>query len=593
MLAELNAPTVAAAAALATRFATAEPFRHVVIDDFFAPDYAQQLLAEFPPFERGNALNEAGQPGLKSTIEQIAALGGSFARLDQLIQTRAFLDWLGEVTGIAHLKYDPHYFGGGTHENRPGQDLDVHIDFNRHPVTQWHRRLNLIVYLNPVWEAGFGGCLELHSEPRKPEEDRVSQVVPAFNRCVIFETTESSWHGFSRIVLPAECSQDARRSVALYFYTVDRPAAEQADRHSTVYVDRPLPARFQPGLTLSQADVDELRSLWDRRMQHHQMLYRDLQALQAQLDRALAARVGASWGLRRVVGAMLRRLGLKGRVKAAPPRRPAAVVAAAPPVIAGGTLCPTCEQLAQQRVVGTVAPTQEARFHVAEFRLLECAACQSVYLDPRPSPEDLRALYQDAEQFSDSTYTDPQRVAAMLEYYGGALRNHRLLPAGGGRMLEVGAGFAWVARACKALAPQVTTIAQDVTAECAERCPWVDHYLLGELEVAATLGPFQLISLTHVIEHLVAPLQAIGRLSTLLSAGGRMFITAPYRPRGWRSGDGLQPWLDYSYLHVPAHISYLSRAWFEHAAARWGLVLLHFDPDHDNQQAFEAVLGKR
>lgn len=593
MLAELNAPTVAAAEALATRFAAAQPFRHVVIDDFFAPDYAQQLLAEFPPFERGNALNEAGQPGLKSTIEPIAALGGSFARLDQLIQTRAFLDWLGQVTGIARLKYDPHYFGGGTHENRPGQDLDVHIDFNRHPVTQWHRRLNLIVYLNPVWEAGFGGCLELHSEPRKPAEDRIRQVVPAFNRCVIFETTESSWHGFTRIVLPPGCSQDARRSVALYFYTVDRPAAERADKHSTVYVDRPLPARFQPGLTLQQSDVDELHSLWDRRMQHNQMLYRDLQDLQAQLDRALAARLGASWGLRRVVGGVLRRLGLRGRAKLAPVQAPVSAVATTLDAGAAQALCPTCEQLGPQRVVGTVAPTHDASFHVAEFRLLECATCQSVYLDPRPSPEDLRALYQDAEQFSDSTYTDPQRVAAMLDYYGGALRNHRLLPAAGGRMLEVGAGFAWVARACKAQSPQVTTVAQDVTAECAERCPWVDRYLVGEIDVAAAWGPFQLISLTHVIEHLVAPLQAIGRLAGLLGADGRMFITAPYRPRGWRSGDGLQPWLDYSYLHVPAHISYLSRAWFEHAAARCNLVLLHFDPGHDDQQAFEAVLARR
>ena len=31
----------------------ADPFPHVVIDEFFAADYAERLLAEFPPFEAG------------------------------------------------------------------------------------------------------------------------------------------------------------------------------------------------------------------------------------------------------------------------------------------------------------------------------------------------------------------------------------------------------------------------------------------------------------------------------------------------------------------------------------------------------------
>lgn len=590
-MAELAPQTLAEVQQQALRFGSAKPFRHVVIDGFFAPDFAARLLDSFPPFERGNALNEAGLPGLKSTVDQIATLGGAYAQLDSLIQTPAFLGWLGEVTGIAELKYDPHYFGGGTHENRPGQDLDVHIDFNRHPVTGWHRRLNLIVYLNPEWDPAWGGCLELHSDPRQPDTDRIEWVVPTFNRCVIFETTEHSWHGFTRIVAPPERPQLSRRSVALYFYSRERPAAELADTHSTIYVDRPLPDRFQPGLKLSQADVDELRALWDRRMQHTQMLYRDLQALQVQLDRALASRVGSRSGVRRWVGSVLRRLGLRSAPAVASPQLEAPV-AAETALLAPLPICPTCEQPAEQTVVGVVDPTHGAAFHVACFQLVECAGCQSVYLDPRPTPDDLRALYQDAVQFSDGTYTDPQRIAAMLEYYGGALRNHQLLPPAGGRMLEVGAGFAWVARACKALAPQVTTIAQDVTAECAERCPWVDQYLLGEIDVAQAHGPFQLISLTHVIEHLVSPMQALGRLAGLLAPGGHLFVTAPYRPPGWRSGDGIAPWLGYSYLHVPAHISYLTRAWFEQAARRWGLVLKHFDPSHDGQQAFEAVLTR-
>jgi hypothetical protein len=72
-------------AALAARFARREPFRHVVIDEFLEPDYAQALLDEFPPFDRRNALNEAGEVGNKAVVERIRGLGASYAALDDLI----------------------------------------------------------------------------------------------------------------------------------------------------------------------------------------------------------------------------------------------------------------------------------------------------------------------------------------------------------------------------------------------------------------------------------------------------------------------------------------------------------------------------
>jgi Rps23 Pro-64 3,4-dihydroxylase Tpa1-like proline 4-hydroxylase len=267
----------------AAAFARRDPFRHVVIENFFAPDYAASLLAQFPAFERGNARNEAGEIGGKSTVEHIRGLGEPWAALDDLVRSQAFLDLVGRITGIEGLLYDPYYFGGGTHENREGQDLDPHVDFNRHPVEGWHRRLNLIVYLNHEWNDAWGGSLELHSDPRSPD-DRVTRVTPLFNRAVIFETTEWSWHGFGRIALPADRHDLSRKSIALYFYTRERPAEELADTHSTIYVDRPLPGHFRAGTTLTEADVEELRVLLQRRDQHNQRLYRDI----TRLDRDLA-----------------------------------------------------------------------------------------------------------------------------------------------------------------------------------------------------------------------------------------------------------------------------------------------------------------
>jgi hypothetical protein len=272
----------------AARFAPRAPFRHVVIDDFLSADFAQSLLDEFPAFERGNARNEAGELGNKSTVERVRELSASYRALDELIKSSNFLDLIGRLTGVDELLYDPFYFGGGTHENREGQDLDPHVDFNRHPIENWHRRLNLIVYLNPEWEDSWGGSLEIHTDPRS-DDNRIELITPLFNRCVIFETTETSWHGFSRITLPDSRRNLSRRSIALYFYTRDRPAEETAGTHSTIYVDRALPSRFVAGTTLDDADVEQLRVLLKRRDQHNQRLYRDISSLNAQLESAVAA----------------------------------------------------------------------------------------------------------------------------------------------------------------------------------------------------------------------------------------------------------------------------------------------------------------
>ena len=114
--------------------------------------------------------------------------------------------WYGQFHVLRDV--DLAYFGGGTHENLQGQDLDAHIDFNYHPLTRQHRRLNLIIYLNEQWQDEWGGSLQLHRDPTlPPQSDEIVTVTPLLNRCVIFETSERSWHGFRRIDLPADRQQ--------------------------------------------------------------------------------------------------------------------------------------------------------------------------------------------------------------------------------------------------------------------------------------------------------------------------------------------------------------------------------------------------
>jgi Rps23 Pro-64 3,4-dihydroxylase Tpa1-like proline 4-hydroxylase len=286
------------------RYGTAQPFRHVVIDEFLKAEFCRELMAEFPSFDATHAVNERGETGRKAVVADVARLGEAYARFDQMIRGREFLDLMSRITGIPKLLYDPEYVGGGTHENLDGQDLDPHVDFNYHPSRQWHRRLNLIVFLNPEWEGEWGGCLELLEDPWTAN-GAGEAIVPIANRAVIFETNERSWHGFHRIQLPAEKARISRRSLAIYLYTKERPAEETASSHGTVYVQRQLGEHVQPGYSLREEDVEEIRSLIERRDAQIRFLYeRELEfsALVSGLTRSPSFRLGRAltWPARAV-----------------------------------------------------------------------------------------------------------------------------------------------------------------------------------------------------------------------------------------------------------------------------------------------------
>ena len=248
-------------------FRSAQPFPHLVIDNFFDADKAERLLAEFPAFEPGNAKNEFGEVGRKATIPDIRKISPFYAAVYDYIASQEFLDFIAEATGIPDLVHDEQMFGGGTHENLEGQDLDPHVDFNFIEDRKLHRRLNLLLYLNKEWDAAWGGCLEVHSNPRKPQENQIQVIAPMFNRAVIFETSERSWHGFERIRLPEGKKHLSRKMLSIYLYTRERPAEEIVPPHATFYVQRPMSARLAPGRTLTADDVRQLEELIARRDQ--------------------------------------------------------------------------------------------------------------------------------------------------------------------------------------------------------------------------------------------------------------------------------------------------------------------------------------
>src|SRR5205085_3553897 len=131
--------------------------------------------------------------------------------LDEL-QSGPFLQLLERITGIERLIPDPYLEGGGLHLSTGGGILAPHTDFHLYRRLGLYRRVNILVYLNPVWRPGDGGELELMHAKRPDNKVRID---PRWGRCVIFETSDISVHGFTNPVRQGA----VRRSLALYYYT--------------------------------------------------------------------------------------------------------------------------------------------------------------------------------------------------------------------------------------------------------------------------------------------------------------------------------------------------------------------------------------
>lgn len=221
---------------LRREFNSAEPFRWLTIRPFLDEAFAREVAAAYPDFEESRkqgrefkAVNERR----KIQITDSSKFPDPVRRLSEALASRAFLSELETITGIPKLLEDPELVGGGMHVTGAQGRLDVHVDFNVHETGKLHRRLNILVYLNPEWEASWGGEIELWDREVKK---RHHAFLPEFNRCVVFETSEISFHGVSPVTCPPTV---ARKSFAGYYYTVDPPPGWRGESHDTIFRARP------------------------------------------------------------------------------------------------------------------------------------------------------------------------------------------------------------------------------------------------------------------------------------------------------------------------------------------------------------------
>jgi len=195
-------------------YENAQPFPHIAIDDFLPAEVLEKCIKAFPSELDPDAMSFDRDQERYKTSYNPDYLPADIRALFYSFNSRPFIKFLENLTGIKQLIPDPYFIGGGFHEIRQGGHLSVHADFNHHKPMNLERRLNILIYLNHDWKLEYGGALELWDQGMTT---KVQEIVPAFNRCVVFTTTGDSMHGNPEPI--NHPNNQPRRSIALYYYT--------------------------------------------------------------------------------------------------------------------------------------------------------------------------------------------------------------------------------------------------------------------------------------------------------------------------------------------------------------------------------------
>jgi hypothetical protein len=153
--------------------------------------------------------------------------------------------------------------------------LNMHLDYEKHPIINKQRRLNIIMYLNDDWNEEWNGATELWDENM---EKCIIKSFPKKNTAILFVTTEKSWHGVPEIIL---CPKNINRKTIAFYYisdiinkssTLKLGSNDTGYREKAVFVRRPQEPydermeklyKIRPYRLITKSDMEEIYPDWN------------------------------------------------------------------------------------------------------------------------------------------------------------------------------------------------------------------------------------------------------------------------------------------------------------------------------------------
>ena len=196
---------------LRTKFVNAEPFEHIVIDGFLECNFAEKLYEVFP--ENYNDWYKYENPiELKYSFDNISSLDSCIQYYFHYLCADSFVNIMRRLTGIQDITFDEYLHGAGLHCHPRHGKLNIHLDYEKHPITGKERKINVILFLSKGWDSTWNGQNELWD---KKAENCIVKTDVVFNRAIIFKTNDISFHGLpNKITCP---EGHFRKTLAFYY----------------------------------------------------------------------------------------------------------------------------------------------------------------------------------------------------------------------------------------------------------------------------------------------------------------------------------------------------------------------------------------
>lgn len=212
-----------------------QPFDHCVVENFFDPKTAKDLENDFPKYEDKAWFEYQNPLEHKKALNDWNKFPPLTYQIFMMFNSLQMIQLLEKYVGM-NLFPDMGLHGGGWHMHGIDGNLNPHFDYSIHPKCRLQRKLNIIVYLSkdlkPNKHKGHLG-LWSHDHKINQPKDLVKEVEPIFNRAIIFDTTQNSWHGMSqKLEVPKGIY---RKSLAVYYLTEPQHALKH---QKAVYAPR-------------------------------------------------------------------------------------------------------------------------------------------------------------------------------------------------------------------------------------------------------------------------------------------------------------------------------------------------------------------
>jgi Rps23 Pro-64 3,4-dihydroxylase Tpa1-like proline 4-hydroxylase len=209
-----------------------EPFNHIVLENFLQENIARSIVQEFPSFQSKEWLVYDNAIEIKKVLNHWDKFGPETYQLFFFLNSRAFIAQLERLVGCP-LYADFGLNGGGLHTHRQGGKLNVHLDYSMHPKLRLERKINLLIYITPEWKEDWGGLLGFWEQDKNnPAPGALKKTIaPVFNRAVLFDTTQNSWHGLPEAIT---CPKDITRNSLAVYYLCD-PAPQACPRGKALF----------------------------------------------------------------------------------------------------------------------------------------------------------------------------------------------------------------------------------------------------------------------------------------------------------------------------------------------------------------------